>query len=299
MKTNTIVCKNDISSDKIHVKYYIADSVATVAVFWKSLEQAEGFSYGADDLTAETIFTAPHFAGLDYQQYYTSKQLGIDDVTNTFWQLSDKKTLDLNSTMYSSAEIEPPVMWSIIVTFDGKLIGPYNKFVETYNRKSMTGRDAEIENAVILLTCYSRFKQPTSFNQCRLALSYPAATKFDCNLTADQDISNLTSADRLADLAAYQPSIAITGNNQIAAGNTQVFQLQFVDPETLAPLANYSANVYIEHTGGYVNKQRVLVTPAGANVTVRALDLDPGDQFKVKVGWRNYSGVSEINYTVI
>ena len=79
---------------------------------------------------------------------------------------------------------------------------------------------------------------------------------------------------------------------------SETLNIEFIDPETNSVLENYTANVYIQTTGGYVNKQRVTVTPDGANIVVRALDLEPGDTFKVKAGWRNYSGASEIKYTV-
>mgnify|MGYP006267230893 CR=1 FL=1 len=299
MKTSAIIAKNDIFSPLIHIKYWVADSKLKVFVFWKSLENADGFSYGITDEQAAAILASDQLSALEFKIYFNSKQLGVGSEETTYWQLSDRRELDLTDSMMSSAEVEPPIMWTMLLTHDGRIQGPYNKFVETFNRKSTTGRDANIEGGIIVATAFSRFKKPTSFSQCRLALSYSQHTFFDCNLPADQDISTMSYADRYADLMSYQPTITLSGNNLIEAGNTQTLNIVITDPVTNSSLTDYTANVYIEHTGGYVNKQRVLVTPAGANVVVRALDLDPGDQFKVKVGWRNYSGVSEINYTVV
>lgn len=297
MKINSIQCKADIDSKLMHVKYFITDSKAIVAIFWNFLENAEGYSYALSDQEASQVLSSNELNKLTFTQVFTSKQLNFSG-ENSYWRVSDIKTLDLNDPYYSSAEIEAPVMWSMIVNHSGKISGPYNKFIETFNRKSTTVRDANINSSVVLLTAFSASSNPKSFSQCRLALSYNKNSYFDANVLAE-DVTNKSFDERTADLLSYFPLIKLTGNTTINADQTTTLNISFIDPETNLELTNYSANVYLQTTGGYINKQRVFVSSNGASIIVRALDLEPGDKFKVKAGYRNYTGVSEINYKVV
>jgi len=296
MKTNAVLCRADIESPLVHTKFYISDSKMTAAVFWNFLENSENYTYAMNDEDAQRVLSSVDLKDVDYNQNFTSEQLNIVR-KNSYWKLSDKRTIDLNTTLFSSSEVEGPVLFNLFLTHDGKIIGPFNKFVETFNRKSWTARDAEINRSTILFGAFSYKNLPKTFNDYRICFSYPQDTFFDCNITA-QDTTSWSVQQRTDDYFSYFPKIKLTGNNTIQSNMTETLNIEFIDPETNSVLENYTANVYIQTTGGYVNKQRVTVTPDGANIVVRALDLEPGDTFKVKAGWRNYSGASEIKYTV-
>ena len=213
MQTHAILCKKDLISNLIHTKYYITDSRITVVVFWNFLENAEGYNNFLDDQQAEQILNSVELNDVDFTQVFKSSQLGISK-ENSFWKISDKKTLDLNNLYFSTAEIEGPVMWSMILNYQGKIYGPYNKFVETVNRKSWTIRDAEINSGVVLLTALSYKNSPKTFSEYRVALSYPKLTYFDCNIPAT-DISNWTFDQRTSDYNSYFPIIKLSGDNKI------------------------------------------------------------------------------------
>ena len=297
MKINSIQCKADIDSRLMHVKYFITDSKAIVAVFWNFLENAEGYSNALSDEDASQVLSSNELNKLTFTQVFTSKQLNLTG-TNSYWRVSDIKILDLNDPYYSSAEIEAPVMWSMIVNHSGKISGPYNKYAETYNTKTTAIRDAYRNSSIILLTALSSSNKPTSFSQCRLALSYSKYSYFDANISAE-DVTNKSTEERTIDLLSYIPLIKLSGNTSIAADQKTTLDISFVDPETNLPLTDYSANVYLQTTGAYINKQRVFVPSSGTTISVRALDMEAGDEFKVKAGYRNYTGVTEIKYKVV
>lgn len=56
---------------------------------------------------------------------------------------------------------------------------------------------------------------------------------------------------------------------------------------------------FLECTAGYLPKQRVLVQNGAGSFKVTALGLDSGDEFKVKIGSRFYTGINEVNFVVL
>ena len=51
--------------------------------------------------------------------------------------------------------------------------------------------------------------------------------------------------------------------------------------------------------GEYLPKRRVSAPSGSASFKVAATGLDPGDTFKVKVGFRNYSGLLDVPFEVV
>ena len=51
---------------------------------------------------------------------------------------------------------------------------------------------------------------------------------------------------------------------------------------------------------GYVNKTRCKINNANGNkFTFRALDLEAGETARIKLGWRNITGLVDYNITII
>lgn len=61
---------------------------------------------------------------------------------------------------------------------------------------------------------------------------------------------------------------------------------------------NHATDIYLEHTGGYLPSQRVSITNGTGSFKVGALGMTSGDEFRVKIGFRNYHGLADVNYTV-
>ena len=61
---------------------------------------------------------------------------------------------------------------------------------------------------------------------------------------------------------------------------------------------NHATDVYLEHTGGYLPHHRISITDGTGSFKVGALGMTSGDMFKVKIGFRSYTGLADVNYTV-
>ena len=73
--------------------------------------------------------------------------------------------------------------------------------------------------------------------------------------------------------------------------------MQLIDADA-KPIVHVTT-LFLEETGGYLPKRRVLAPGGSASFNVSATGLDPGDTFKVKVGFRNYSGLLDVPFEVI
>jgi hypothetical protein len=60
-----------------------------------------------------------------------------------------------------------------------------------------------------------------------------------------------------------------------------------------------ACDLYLEETGGYLPKRRIQVVDGRAAFKVGALGLDAGETFRVKVGFRHFSGLADLNVTVV
>jgi len=66
-----------------------------------------------------------------------------------------------------------------------------------------------------------------------------------------------------------------------------------------AALTQADADLYLEGTGGYLPRARIRITDGQGTAKVGALGLEAGDSFKVKIGFRFFSGAAETIARVI
>ena len=98
-------------------------------------------------------------------------------------------------------------------------------------------------------------------------------------------------------MAAAFPTFTITsGGTTIDADATDTVDFKMVDAD--GALIEKDTTVYLESTGGYLPKSRVDVVDGLGSFKVTALGLAAAETFKVKLGFRNYTGVKDVNYTV-
>ena len=60
-----------------------------------------------------------------------------------------------------------------------------------------------------------------------------------------------------------------------------------------------ACDLYLEETGGYLPRRRIAVAEGLAAFKVGALGLEAGEAFRVKVGFRHFSGLADLNVTVV
>lgn len=290
MKTNRLICLNTLTSELLHPKFYVTNNSITITVFMNQVPYTEGFENSkiVTDEQAEIILSED-CSDVDYNHLFKASQLNLP--TNTgYWGLSDRVVYDLSNNNYSNSELTPPCYWGVFLQYPGKLVGPNNIYIDNYISKSNLGRTSEKNRGNPVLTLFSMSNQPNLTNS-RITLSYNSKYFFDSNISAD-DLSTLSVEERKEELFKYMPNIESPEEITVFANSTSNVTATFIDPETNLPLNEYSSTIYVETTGGYINKNRVISNPSGT-ITVRPLDLNPGDEFKIKFGWRHYTGVSE------
>lgn len=296
MKTNRLICLNTLTSERIHPKFYVSNNTITITVFNNQIPYIENFENSrlVTDQQAATLLSGD-CSGVNYNHIFRATHLNLPANTG-FWVLSDSVVYDMTSNIYSNSELTPPCYWGVFLQHTGKLVGPNNIYIDNYISKSSLGRTGRKNKGSPVLTLFSMSNQPNT-NNSRITLSYNPNYFFDSNIVAD-DLSNLSVEDRLTELFKYMPNIQSPSEINVSANSVANITATFIDPETNLPLNNYESTIYVETTAGYVNKQRVISNPSGT-ISVRPLDLNPGDEFKVKFGWRHYTGVSETKIKVV
>lgn len=98
--------------------------------------------------------------------------------------------------------------------------------------------------------------------------------------------------------ASIYPRVTAPGSVVVAAGGYAVIPLGLTNA-TGEVLAGADADLYLEGTGGYLPKTRIRITDGRGTAKVGALGLEAGDSFKVKIGFRFFSGAAETIVRVI
>ena len=120
-----------------------------------------------------------------------------------------------------------------------------------------------------------------------------------------------TVADEVADLfanptynyigqlnEAFPNFIVTSGGGDIAADGVDTVTVEMRDGADGAVI-DRNTWVYLESTGGYLPKQRFQLQNGVGTFKVSAMHLEAGESFKVKIGFRNYSGMTDVEYSVV
>lgn len=186
-------------------------------------------------------------------------------------------------------------LWCIPIDYDGNVELPFNATTENVERKGTAKRAAAARrqhDAVLIFTPFA----DTPFTECPIIVRANAELGIISNVSFEADNSTL------ADVAtSMRPSVRLkSGGGDIAVDAKAEAVVEVFDPNTGNAIVGQEAWLYLDHTGGYLPKQRVKLAADGtATVTTMALGLDTGDSFKVKVGFKQFSGVLDIPFNVV
>jgi len=170
----------------------------------------------------------------------------------------------------------------------------FNSIGKTYNTKSHPLRESRHSGAPCALLCYRPFTD-TSFMDASYTIKYNKAYGFSTNTTSGWESG--TGYDYVGHMTEALPTFVVTnGGGGIDADAYETVDFKMVDSD--GSTINHATDVYLEHTGGYLPKQRVSITDGTGSFKVGALGMSAGDTFKVKIGFRNYSGLADVDYTV-
>jgi hypothetical protein len=95
------------------------------------------------------------------------------------------------------------------------------------------------------------------------------------------------------------PSITLSVESiNVPVNGTALVEATSVDMDGVA-LTDGHRTIYLEETGGFLPLRRVRTTGGKASFRISALGMQAGDTFKVKAGYRNFSGCAEVAVNVV
>lgn len=186
-------------------------------------------------------------------------------------------------------------LWCFPIDYSGGVELPFNATTENVERKGTAKRAAasrRMHDAVLVFVPFA----DTPFDQCSILVRANAQLGVISNVPLTVDNSPLQEVS-----ASMRPGIRLkSGGGDVVADGRADAVVEVFDPNTGNAVGNANAWLYLDHTAGYLPKQRVKLAADGtAKVSVMALGLDAGDSFKVKVGFKQFSGVLDIPFNVI
>lgn len=173
---------------------------------------------------------------------------------------------------------------------DNRLSVPTMRNTMSYLTKAGTSRTLSLEQAMLAAQIIVPFaNEPLTSDYNSIQFIYSPSYGYRCNVpVAEYSLSELQNHENGW---SPNPILVLTGSDTVTPGGTIELEtsMQWED----GSLINHASEIYIETTGGYLPLQRVNLIGGKGKFRVTALGLSSGDSFKVKVGWRYYTGVAE------
>ena len=219
---------------------------------------------------------------------YTSK------LTGKYFQLICYSWIDPSDPSVMSGELSDVACWSIGVHYNGFLSPSCNTIPYTFDTKAHPLRESRRQQTPVALMLYQQFKDD-KFTDCSMTLKYNRGFGFSTNiLTGWSKGSGYNYLDQM--MAAFPKFEVTSGGGTIDADGTDTVEFKMIDSDDNT--IDKNTTVYLEHTGGYLPKKRVTLTNGTGSFKVKALGLESSDTFKVKIGFKTLTGITDINYTV-
>jgi hypothetical protein len=185
--------------------------------------------------------------------------------------------------------------WVFPLDREGRPQAPFNSFVATRETKARLPRLLETMGRNCALEIYTPFASCT-FDTCSFSVALHRRFGLLGNLEPGVEV---TYADVLG--GAQKPFAGITVTPEVlelhATGYGAV-EVHLVDGAGLT-IADAEAEIYLEATGGYLPQKRAMTSQGKAQFRIGALGLEAGETFRVKVGFRHFSSVAEVNVRVV
>ena len=202
--------------------------------------------------------------------------------------------LDLDG-MLGKGEWSDRANWLFPLDHAGTPQVPFNRFVMTRETKARTPRLLGTAGRNCALQIY------VPFANCDFdSSSFSVALHRDFGLVGNLDPGiEVTYADVLQGAQKPFAEIALsTDTLDLAPDAYGTVTAQLVDGSGRS-IKDAEAEIYIEATGGYLPQQRATTSKGKTQFRIGALGLDVGESFRVKVGFRHFSGVAEVKVRVV
>lgn len=211
------------------------------------------------------------------------------------YTLSSVSNIDLK-TRIGAGEWVDRSNWLFLL--DGeKPLPPINLNAETHRTKQRSPRYLEQNKLNCALQMIVPFAS-RALTDCSFSLCYNADHGFASNLVT-WDEADLIEVTKNGYNFKWYPVFELTGPKTIKADGTAYLTLKLRTPDG-ETLPGESTEAYFETVSGYLPKTRVPISGEGeVKIKAMALGLEAGDEMRVKVGFRHYTGVSEHTLQVV
>lgn len=223
---------------------------------------------------------------------------------NLFLQPISQVGFRIDTGVLGSAAWSDYAIWAFNATRDGKLSMPFNRYLATqpsreHRHMLLIGRK-EV-NLMMLNVPFAR----QDFSNCVFVVKYNPA--FGCihNFTSHKQMPTIKiglepyDLEPLYGFKALFASLRLSGPDTIAAGQAATYSIEMFSKNTDTLVDDVDTKVYLECNAGYLPQRQVEISNGMGSFPLMALGLSAGDKIKLKVGWRNYSGVDEKIVTII
>ena len=195
-------------------------------------------------------------------------------------------------------------VWAFNCSRDGMLSMPFNRYIETQSSKQHRNMLLISRKEINLMTVNVAFAE-NRLSDCSLVLKYNP--KYGCvhnfNNFKEMPVNSvgfgIYDMERFYGVKALLPSLRLSGPDTIEAERTGHYTVEMYSKNTDSLVDDVEAKVYLESNSGYLPHRQVIVRNGVARFPLYALGLSAGDQIKLKVGWRNYTGADEKIITIV
>lgn len=280
-----------------HIKLDVtADQVR--ATFFTTVAERGAEDAVQDTAALEAFLDAhqgvPRFQLKARKQWFEGTSLG-EQFANLAITPTGIAILDRENNAPGSAESDGVCMYVFPVDKQFQALAPFNAFAQTFamKREPRTYRLMGESEWPIIMT-----------------LPYPGAPFTEASFVVRNRsdmafVSNLEGWSVVADrpenggIIGTLPSIKLSQEAvTLPAGGTATIDATVIDSDG-TKRAEGSHTIHLEETGGFIPLRRVKTTNGEATFRVSAMGMLAGDTFKVKAGYRNYSGCAEVTVKVI
>jgi len=233
-----------------------------------------------------------------------------EDIKDKLFSCISYAWIDPTDPSMSGGELGDMACWTIGVRQDGRINPAFNAIAASYQTKAHPLRTSRQFGGPAALFVYKPFES-NGFDECSLTLKYNKVYGFSTNVLDGWAIganeveifkqkgtdSEGNAYDYVGHLHEAFPHFTVTsGGGAIDADGTDTVNFKMVDKD--GGLLEKDSIAYLDSTAGYLPKTRVPITDGLGTFKVTALGLASDDTFKVKLGFRNMTGVHDVDYTV-
>lgn len=223
---------------------------------------------------------------------------------NLFLQPISQVGFRIDTGVLGSAAWSDYAIWAFNATRDGKLSMPFNRYLATqpsreHRHMLLIGR-REV-NLMMLNVPFAR----ENFSNCVFVLKYNPAVGCIHNFSDHTQMPTIKiglgpyDLEPLYGFKALFASLRLSGPDTIEAGHTATYNIEMFSKNTDTLVDDIETKVYLECNAGYLPRRQIEISHGLGSFPLMALGLSAGDKIKLKVGWRNFSGVDEKIVTIV